>query len=105
MITAHAIRFLDLFATLQRQLTTVIAIIIFCFGVVAWQYKKTHFADPLQPVLEVHPRVFQLASHITVGMHINNFPEFSFRKNEFTLDALVVFIPCWNGSVAYHQAV
>ena len=91
MIARHTIRFLEFVRNPQRQLAMVIAIIIYCFTVVTWQYNKTHFADPVQPVLAVHPRVFQLASHITVGMHINNFPEFSFRKNEFTLDALVWF--------------
>lgn len=91
MIKQQIIRSLEFVRNPQRQLAAVVLIIMYCFGLVTWQYQKTHFSDPVQPVLEVHPRVYQLATHITVGMHINNFPEFSFRRNTFTLDALVWF--------------
>lgn len=91
MITNYAVSFLQFIRNPRRQLSIVILTIFYCFGIVAWQYQKTRYADPIQQVLEVHPRVFQLASHVTVGLHINNFPEFSFRENKFTLDTLVWF--------------
>lgn len=91
MVAQHVRQFLEFVRNPQRQLFIVIAIITYCFLVVTWQYRTVEYTDPVQPVLEVHPRVFNLASQVQVGMHINNFPEFSFRENAFTIDALVWF--------------
>ena len=91
MFATHIRHFLEFIRNPQRQLAIVIAVIGYCFLVVTWQYRSIEYTDPVQPVLEVHPRVFNLASQVEVGMHINNFPEFSFRENAFTLDTLVWF--------------
>ncbi len=68
-------------------------IIVACYVAVTLYMQSQHFSsrDP-QPVLHTLPQKAQsIASHITVGMHINSFPSFSFTKNDFIVDGIVWF--------------
>lgn len=73
------------------QLSLIVFIICYVTGLLLWQHDYSHFADPIQPVLEIQNQTKRLASQVTTGLHINNFPEFSFHKNKFVLDAIVWF--------------
>lgn len=82
---------LDRFRNPQLQLTIVVAVMAYCVILLSLQYQERRYAEPIQPVLEVPTQVKRLANKVEVGLHINNFPEFSFHKNKFILDALVWF--------------
>jgi len=93
MIRAHAraLAFLDRIRNPQAQLAIIVGMIFYFIGLISWQHKTPQYADKIQPVLEVQSNIRQLASKVTVGLHLNNFAEFSFSKNKFKLDALVWF--------------
>ncbi|MGD1997580.1 MAG: hypothetical protein PVJ92_01555 [Candidatus Dependentiae bacterium] len=82
---------LDRLKNPQAQLAIIIAMIAYFVILLSWQHNYTHYADQIPPLLEVPAKVEQLASKVTVGLHVNNFSEFSFSKNKFTMDALVWF--------------
>jgi len=91
MFKRQSIKLLDRFRNPKAQLVLVAVMLAYFVGLITWQHTMEHHADPIQQVLEIHPRVKRLASQVHVGMHINNFPEFSFNKNSFLMDVLVWF--------------
>lgn len=55
------------------------------------QYKQSYFAEENYKMEQVSETEKRLASRVEAGLNINNFPHFSFYKNEFTMDAGVWF--------------
>jgi hypothetical protein len=73
------------------QITTVLVVSLYITGLHVWQYKRTLYMESYQPILAVEEPIKQLASLVTVGLYVNNFPTFSFGKNDFVLDGVVSF--------------
>lgn len=55
------------------------------------QYKKLTIAEEIPSLIQIDEKTKKLATHVTVGMHINSFPEFSFNANNFAIDATIWF--------------
>jgi len=55
------------------------------------QYHKTIHTEEIPQLLQVDEKIKKIAPSVTVGIHINSFPEFSFSNNNFGLDATVWF--------------
>lgn len=55
------------------------------------QYKQNYFAEENYHIQQISEKEQQLASKVEVGLFVNNFPKFSFYKNEFEMDAAVWF--------------
>ena len=91
MIRAHITSVFEFFRQPRPLLSTIVFTIGFLIFFLFVQNDRKHFAEEVPQILQVQPSVKKLASHVDVGLHINNFPEFSFRKNKFILDALVWF--------------
>jgi hypothetical protein len=56
-----------------------------------FQYQKNIHSEPIPQLLQVDDKIKTLATPVTVGIHINSFPEFSFAENNFAIDATVWF--------------
>jgi|SaaInlLV_10m_DNA_2_1039722.scaffolds.fasta_scaffold19496_2 hypothetical protein len=75
--------------TFQQTIICIAAFyVVFLLG---WQYTQNYYAEDDFKVLKVEKSVKRLASNINVGLHINNFSEFSFYKNKFVMDSIVWF--------------
>jgi hypothetical protein len=55
------------------------------------QYKQSYFAEENYEVAKVEKKAQRLATKVETGLYINNFPTFSFYKNNFTMDAIIWF--------------
>lgn len=66
---------------------TLLYVIIFLL----WQAHHSPSHDPLPHIYTLDKTALNKASQVEVGMHINNFPEASFKDGQFTVDAIVWF--------------
>lgn len=73
------------------QLSSILFVIIYILAVLVWEHKKDNYAEPIYPIFKVDEEIKQIASNVSVGLHVNNFPKFSFDLNDFTMDAFVWF--------------
>jgi len=73
------------------QLNAVLLALIYITALHVWQYQHNFYSENPQRVLQLDKSARQLASDVNVGLHINNFPLFSFNKNDFVMDAIVWF--------------
>ena len=79
------------FKTIKFQLSAMLLASFYIMLLFTWQYKQTIITEDMPIFLQVDEKTKQLANPITVGIHINSFPEFSFYQNNFTIDAIVWF--------------
>jgi|SaaInlLV_10m_DNA_2_1039722.scaffolds.fasta_scaffold00147_21 hypothetical protein len=73
------------------QIFAVAAAILYVVFILSYQYKNNYFPNERYPITSVTEDVKRLASHVTVGMYINNFSAFSFYKNKFHMNCVVWF--------------
>jgi len=55
------------------------------------QYEQVYYSESNITTSQINEKEKRLASTVEVGLHVNNFPKFSFYKNEFTMDAVLWF--------------
>ena len=77
--------------TTKFQIGSIATTFLLITAMLTWQYKQSYYAEKAFSVKEISNIEKRLASEVTVGLHINNFPEFSFYKNNFVMDAFVWF--------------
>ncbi len=73
------------------QFPLILGMILYIVAVLYIQHTTPRHADPIQSIAEISDRTKQLSSRVITGIHINNFPIFSFHKNDFQIDAVVWF--------------
>lgn len=83
--------FFNFVKTAKFQLTCILFLMVYVIGILTWEHKREVYGEKIYPILKVQDQVKQLAYKVNVGLHINNFPIFSFNSNEFTMDAFVWF--------------
>ncbi len=81
----------SLFRSSRFQLPLVIVTFAYIMTLHVLQYRQDLYPEEIQRVLPVDAQTEELSSNITVGLHVKNFPQFSFNKNEFTMNAVVWF--------------
>ena len=86
-----SINFFKIIKTEKFQLLTILLVIFYAVAVLIWEHRSDNYAEKIYPILKVKEEVKQLASNISVGLHVNTFPKFSFDRNEFTMDAFIWF--------------
>lgn len=80
-----------LFHTTTFRLMSIIFSLLY-FAAILIYHHKTFVALDEKPIIKtVDAKTQRLASQVTVGLHINNFPEFSFEKKYFIVDCTVWF--------------
>jgi len=84
-------RFFEYIREPALQMPLILGMIIYIVAVLYLQHTTPGHADPIQSIAEISDRTKQLSSRIIAGIHINNFPVFSFHKNDFKIDAVVWF--------------
>jgi len=77
--------------TAKFQLAIIIITIIYIVALLLWQNISTFYAEKIFTINKVEKKVKRLANNVSVGLHVNNFPTFSFNENEFIMDAFVWF--------------
>lgn len=85
------IPFFKTMKTAKFQLTVLILAIFYIVGILLWQNLSTFYAEKIFTINKIDKSVKRLASSVSVGLHINNFPTFDFNKNKFIMDAFVSF--------------
>ncbi len=73
------------------QISSIILSMLLITGILTWEYQKHVYPEPHQEILKVDKKVHRFASIVDVGLHINNFPTFSFHENKFVMNAAVWF--------------
>jgi len=79
---------------LKNTTSRLIVIIVTIFYVtffLFWQSNNLDAVDPIPTILQLDPKAINRTSQVEVGLHINNFQQFSIQNNEFTLDGIVWF--------------
>jgi len=77
--------------TAKFQLTIIIITILYIVGLLLWQNVTIFYAEKIFTINKIEKSVRRLANNVSVGLHINNFPNFSFNENKFIMDAFVWF--------------
>lgn len=77
--------------TAKFQLTCLLLATIYLIGLLWFEHRQNNFAEQIFPISIVKDDVKQLASNVSTGLRINNFPSFSFEQNQFVMDAFVWF--------------
>jgi hypothetical protein len=72
-------------------LIAIISTALFLVGLLLWKNRYTEPADPETKIWMLNAKEQRHASVVTVGLHINSFPTFSFVKNEFLIDGILWF--------------
>jgi hypothetical protein len=75
----------------QFQLTCLLITMIFVISLLIVEHQSENYAEEIFPIQKVPDSVKNLASNVSVGLSINNFPTFSFQSNNFTMDAFIWF--------------
>ena len=83
--------FFKIIKTAKFQLTCLLLVTLYVAGLLVVEYNQEFYAEKIYPALKVKEDVKQLASNVSVGLRINNFPTFSFEQNQFMMDAFVWF--------------
>lgn len=65
--------------------------IFYIAAILIIQYKQSYFSEKNIETNNITITEKRLASNVEVGLHVNNFPKFSFYQNEFTMDAVLWF--------------
>ncbi len=83
--------FLRLIKSTNFQLIAMLFAAIYIPTILVLQYKKLLISEETPTLIQVDEKIKNLATPVTVGMHINCFPDFSFNQNNFSIDAIVWF--------------
>lgn len=83
--------FLQFIKKPKFQIYSVIITLLLVASLATIQYKKVSYAEKEYQITKLSKQEKRLSSCVDVGLFINNFPEFSFYKNKFIVDALVWF--------------
>lgn len=73
------------------QFYTAIAIALYIASLLAAQYHQTHFREPINQLTQPTAENIKLATNVEIGLFVNSFPDFSFRTQSFTMDAILWF--------------
>ncbi len=84
-------KFFKIIKTAWFQIIIIFFVIIYAVSILIWEHKRDNYAEKIYPIFKVKEEIKQLASNVSVGLHINTFPKFSFNQNDFTMDAFVWF--------------
>ena len=84
-------KFFNVIKKSSFQIISVLLVISFISGILIWEYNKNEFSEKIFPVPKVDEKIKILTPSISVGLFINNFPNFSFNENKFAIDAFVWF--------------
>lgn len=60
-------------------------------AILYWQSENTRSVDPIPELFQLDKKALARASQVTVGLHIQSFPMFSFKQNDFTVDGIIWF--------------
>jgi hypothetical protein len=74
-----------------KQVFAVGISILFVSYLLFYQYTNKYNTNETYNVLQVGEDVKRMASHVQVGLFVNNFPEFSIYKNRFKMNCVVWF--------------
>ena len=69
----------------------IVIIAIYITGLLLWKNRYQEPIDPVPTLQQLDLKTQKKASKITVGLHINKFPSFSFVENNFVIDATLWF--------------
>ncbi len=64
---------------------------LYITGLLVLKNSCTEANDPIPNILQLKTKTKNKASLVTIGLHINSFPTFSFTKNEFIIDGILWF--------------
>jgi len=84
-------RTLNILKSPRFQIISVLVTLLYITAVHIWQYEHSFYSEQPRRILPVDSFTKQLSSNISVGLHVNNFPLFSFSKNDFIMDATIWF--------------
>ncbi|KKQ49664.1 MAG: hypothetical protein US69_C0003G0019 [candidate division TM6 bacterium GW2011_GWF2_38_10] len=73
------------------QITSIMLASLYLAGLITIQYKRMTIPEKIPTLEQVDSTIRQLATPVTVGMHINSFPEFSINTGKFLMDAIIWF--------------
>lgn len=73
------------------QFSLIGASLAYIIFVMSFQFLRHDYGEPLEKLKEIPAESTPYSSQVEVGMYINNFPIFSFEKNEFIIDSSVWF--------------
>ncbi|MBM3892841.1 hypothetical protein FJ365_00380 [Candidatus Dependentiae bacterium] len=73
------------------MLLTIIITSFYLMGIIYWQSQHFNSIDPVYVVQTLNAKEQRNTSLVQIGLHINNFPTFSFSKNTFTIDGILWF--------------
>ncbi|MFH1831697.1 MAG: hypothetical protein ABH827_02735 [bacterium] len=82
---------LRIIKTTKFQLMSILAVVCYIMLLFVLQYKQTIHSEEFPKLLQVDDKIKKLATPVTVGIHVNSFPDFSFSSNNFSIDATVWF--------------
>lgn len=85
------VAFFRIIKSIKFQLIAMLVAACYIALVFVIHYKKTIIDEKPPYLLQIDNKIKQLATPVTVGIHINGFPEFSFATNNFIIDATVWF--------------
>ena len=65
--------------------------IVYMFTLLVISYKRDYYSESPTHILQVTSKEARLATKVNIGLHITNFPEFSFYQNKFKMNAIIWF--------------
>lgn len=81
----------NLLKSTKLQLGFIIFTALYIFLLLSLQYNKAYYPEPIALLAQSDEHTQQLTSHITVGLHIRKFPDFSFIAKTFVMDGILWF--------------
>ena len=70
-------RLLTTFNNPSFKIIFIIVSLFFIAGIIVWQDNVNFFPEPIPPINAVDKKTTELGSNISVGLYIDNFPQFS----------------------------
>lgn len=83
--------FFTIIQSTQFQMISILLTSLYLTSLIAIQYKRLTFPEKIPTLEVVDSSIKQLATPVTVGLHINSFPEFSINTGQFLMDAIIWF--------------
>ncbi len=84
-------KFLEKATSTKYKILAIIVTSICVSLLLKFEYRKEIYPEEIPAILEQSDQVKKLASNVTVGIHINTFPQFSFTQGDFSMDAIIWF--------------
>lgn len=85
------ITFPQFFKSTIFQLLSLVIVSCYITLLLSWKYKGFETAEKFPKIQAVTQEMSRYANIVEVGLHINSFLQFSFTKNEFSIDGTVWF--------------